>query len=330
MKFVNKILCALFIIITISQMNSLLVEAGNTTIIASQQISYADESRLSFQSDETEITSQAHETEFIVPTSTTLPTNEQWAELSLEEKAHTIVSTIYLNANTENSITEEQIQVLLGEPDEVFEMNDQIKQHLFTLEDGGRKIALKLAYDLEKKTYFEGLGEQSFELDTPPVTFDKFDELASLLRENYQDKQHTKVEVLADYLESPKSVSYIFDAIVYQFPGENHDKYAVTVKENIITDINYLSGDQASMKQPIEQTKKQLDRLAHEAGLNHQEILSILGQPHSINYDSKSGIITNAWFSTSETSAAKEVYYYYAYNGISIGLAYGSGQEVEN
>ena len=151
MKFVNKILCALFIIITISQMNSLLVEAGNTTINASQQISYADESRLSFQSDETEITSQAHETEFIVPTSTTLPTNEQWAELSLEEKAHTIVSTIYLNANTENSITEEQIQVLLGEPDEVFEMNDQIKQHLFTLEDGGRKIALKLTYDLEKK-----------------------------------------------------------------------------------------------------------------------------------------------------------------------------------
>ena len=135
---------------------------------------------------------------------------------------------------------------------------------------------------------------------------------------------------MADYLESPKSVSYIFDAIVYQFPGENHDKYAVTVKENIITDINYLSGDQASMKHPIKQTKKQLDRLAHEAGLNHQEILSILGQPHSINYDSKSGIITNAWFSTSETSAAKEVYYYYAYNGISIGLAYGSGQEVEN
>ena len=84
------------------------------------------------------------------------------------------------------------------------------------------------------------------------------------------------------------------------------------------------------MKHPIEQTKKQLDRLAHEAGLNHQEILSILGQPHSINYDSKSGIITNAWFSTSETSAAKEVYYYYAYNGISIGLAYGSRPEVEN
>ncbi|WIK65856.1 hypothetical protein [Globicatella sanguinis] len=104
----------------------------------------------------------------------------------------------------------------------------------------------------------------------------------------------------------------------------------MTVKENIITDINYLSGDQASMKHPIEQTKKQLDRLAHEAGLNHQEILSILGQPHSINYDSKSGIITNAWFSTSETSAAKEVYYYYAYNGISIGLAYGSRPEVEN
>lgn len=239
MKFVNKIFYALFIIIAVSQINSLLVEAGNTTINASQQTSYADKSRVSFQSDETETTSQAHEAELIIPTSTTLPTNEQWAELSLEEKAHTIVSTIYLNANAENSITEEQIQVLLGEPDEVIEMNDQIKQHLFTLEDGGRKIALKLAYDLETKTYFEGLGEQSFEIDTIPFTFDKFNELASLLRENYQDKQHTKVEVLADYLESPKSVSYIFDAIVYQFPGENHDKYAVTVKENIHS-VKYL------------------------------------------------------------------------------------------
>lgn len=253
-----------------------------------------------------------------------LPSHAEWETMEIEEQIQAIVQTIYTYNQNGEEVNQKNIGTLLENYEQNKEsLEEGIIRETYTVTNGNQQAELRLVFSEEKSTYLEAMGEVELqEKQTKYIEKDHFEQLGQQLCEDYAKHQLTNFETASRLFGSPSKVSYVFDLSIYHYKGQNHQEdYAVTVVDDWVTALNFTKSDKELMEKSIPLEKKQLDRLSHEAGLNKNEIIGQLGAPMSINYDSKNGIVTYAWFSQADDSV-EEVYYYYAYNGVSIGLAY--------
>ena len=289
-------------------------------ILASPLIVYSqenhNESGIESVEDGTESRESEEESQEIM-----LPSLDEWQEMDLNNRVRLLVAAIY-NANKNGqTIKLADIERLLGQSQDQEDLGDGKERQIFQLEGDGHPIKVSLVYDEKKDAYIEALARQDLE-EASVVNQEIFDQAGKLMQDNYHNHEVTYYDQVEKILGSPQSHSYIYDVCVYHYAGEAGDEYALTLEDEVVTDLNYKSGDQEARQEVIDRSRKDFDRLSHEAGLSPKKIVSIMGPPMSINYDSTTGIVTNAWFSNSDDSLVKEVYYYHAYDGISIGLAY--------
>ncbi|MBG9980922.1 hypothetical protein HZY91_07375 [Facklamia sp. DSM 111018] len=253
-----------------------------------------------------------------------LPSQTEWVKIEVDEQIQAIVQSVYSYKQNGKKINQQDIGTLL----ESYEhhkksLEEGINRETYVLTNNEEKAELRLVYSEKESTYLEAMGEIELQKkQTKPIEKDLFEQLGQQLCGEYAKHQWLQFESVSRLFGSPIKVSYVFDLTIYHYKGKSQEEeYAVTVVDEMVTALNFTKNDKELMKKPISLEKKQLDRLSHEAGLNKNEIIGQLGTPMSINYDSKNGIVTYGWFSQAEESV-EEVYYYYAYNGVSIGLAY--------
>lgn len=245
-----------------------------------------------------------------------------WRQLTGSEQAQWIVRSVYDKETHQQILNKLQLEELIGPADQVNGMTNGLNRWEYQLEGPEGLTHLKLVYDETKDQFVEAGGELEYsQVPIHRVSESDFLLAGQVLKDNYALEQHSNLAMLKDQLGNPAGETYLFNMTVYRYLGEKGAKVAVTTIDDRITAINFSKEDKHKMALPIDKSPKELDRLSHEAGLNKDLIISILGQPDAINYDSKNGIITYGWFSQASDSV-NEVYYYYAYNGISIGLAY--------
>lgn len=256
-------------------------------------------------------------------TSLALPKKASWQEMDLHQQIESLIRNLNPSRETYGPIEPEQVQNYLGEPTESNQLKEGKLQEIYLLESDQGKAKVTLVYDQNLKAYIESLAWVEDTADQKQeIKQEDFVKIGDLMRKDYANRRSTAADQALKTFGQAKKKTYVFEMTLHHYQGDQDQEYVLTTVGDQVKSLNYTSGDKKLWQKPIKKSKQELDRMSHEAGLNKTAVVGQIGsKPMAINYDSKNGMVTYAWFSDHPDSV-EEVYYYYAYNGVSIGLAY--------
>lgn len=278
---------------------------------------------IGFGEDQTQTVWAQEDVSSIESTFETQIDSDKTVKLSPNEQVSILIKHINRLISQEEEVTLESLDNSLPEPTEIDEQESLTYYH-YTIENVEEIATVQLAVensDTEQEVK-NALAEVEFRtLEMVPLKQDTVEELQEKLVTDYANEEYTTIDAARQILGPTPSVSYLGNYDIYHYQDEEDNEVALMLINNKVVAFNVINQDNTLTEQPFEQTKQQLDRLSHEDGLNRQEIVSIMGQPHAVYYDSSQGIVTYAWYSDVDPDVSA-VTYQFAYNGIGIGLMY--------